>query len=62
MCRLVHKQLKLPTPQRLLLGLSDDEIDGYIASGALVGVSFPAAVADQSRAVARAQASERNRI
>jgi crotonobetainyl-CoA:carnitine CoA-transferase CaiB-like acyl-CoA transferase len=34
------------------LGLSDDEIDGYIASGALVGVSVPAAVADQSRAVA----------
>jgi len=23
------------------LGLSDDEIDGYIASGALVGVSVP---------------------
>jgi crotonobetainyl-CoA:carnitine CoA-transferase CaiB-like acyl-CoA transferase len=34
------------------LGLSDDEIDGYIASGALVGVSVPAAAADQSRAVA----------
>jgi len=34
------------------IGLSDDEIDGYIASGALVGVSVPAAVADQSRAVA----------
>ncbi len=30
------------------LGLSDDEIDGYLASGALVGVSFPAAVTNQS--------------
>ena len=34
------------------LGLSDDEIGGYLASGALVSVSVPAAVADQSRAVA----------
>ena len=30
------------------LGFSDDEIDGYLASGALVGVSFPAAVTNQS--------------
>jgi crotonobetainyl-CoA:carnitine CoA-transferase CaiB-like acyl-CoA transferase len=34
------------------LGLSDDEIDRYLASGALVGVSIPTAVTDQSRAVA----------
>ena len=31
------------------LGLSDDEIDGYIVSGALVGVSVPAAVASTAR-------------
>jgi crotonobetainyl-CoA:carnitine CoA-transferase CaiB-like acyl-CoA transferase len=34
------------------LGLSDDEIDRYLASGVLVGVSIPTAVTDQSRAVA----------
>jgi crotonobetainyl-CoA:carnitine CoA-transferase CaiB-like acyl-CoA transferase len=30
------------------LGLSDDEIDGYVASGALVSVSIPAAATNQS--------------
>src|SRR4029077_17745265 len=31
------------------LGLSDDEIDRYLASGALVGVSVPAPVASPAR-------------
>jgi hypothetical protein len=30
------------------LGLGDDEIDGYVASGALVSVSIPAAATNQS--------------
>jgi len=30
------------------LGLSDDEIDGYVASGALVSVSISAAATNQS--------------
>ena len=34
------------------LGLSDDEIDRCLASGALVGVSTPTTVTNQSRAVA----------
>ncbi len=39
--------------------LSDDEIDRYVASGALLGVSVPAAPSDRSRAVAWRNTSER---